>query len=85
MVDIVEGSFQIGVQDIFVLLLDRIEEGFDSIVTGASWSEPVGIGFKASFPFGLKGEFGKMLPCPLSHDGNAQRTLLGLSRLGAVM
>src|SRR6266566_1795226 len=36
-VDVIEGAFEIGVQDIFLLLLDRIEDRFDSIVTGASW------------------------------------------------
>ena len=34
MVDVVEGSFEIGIEDIFVLLLDRIEDGFDRIMTG---------------------------------------------------
>ena len=29
----IEGSFQIGIQDIFLLLLDRIEDGFDGIMT----------------------------------------------------
>jgi len=77
----IECSFEIGVQDIFLLLLDRIKDRFDSVVTGASWPEPVGIGFKASFPFGFEGEFGEMLPRPLTHDGNPQRTLLGFPRL----
>ena len=81
MVDVVEGPFEIGIEDMFLLLLDRIEDGFDSIMTGTSWLEPVGIGFKSGFPFWLEGEFGEMLPCPFFHDGNAQGTLLSLSRL----
>ena len=40
------------------------------------------IGFKVSFPFWFKGEFGKALPRPLNHDGNPQRALLGFPRLG---
>jgi hypothetical protein len=69
--DVIEGSFELGIEDIFLLLLGRIEDGFDSIMTGTSWSEPIGIGFKSGFPFWLKGEFGEMLPCSFFHDGNA--------------
>ena len=77
----IECSFEIGVQDIFCLLLNRVEDRFDRIVTGAPWPEPVGIGFKARFPFGFEGEFGQMLPRTLNHDGNPQGTLLAFPRL----
>ena len=79
--DVIVCAFEISVQHIFGLVLHRIEDGFERSETGASWSEPVGMGFKSGFPFGFAGEFGKVLPCPLDHDGNPPGTLLAFPRL----
>ena len=47
----------------------------DRIMTGASRSEAITVGFKARFPFGFEREFDQRLASSVSHSGNAQRPL----------
>lgn len=50
MVDVVEGSFYIGIEYKFGFVSDTEENRFDSIVTGAAWTKAIAIGFKNSLP-----------------------------------
>ncbi len=43
MADVVEAASNVGVEDIFVLVLDTAEYGLYRIMTGASWAEPVAV------------------------------------------
>ena len=80
MIDGVEAMFDIGIQGIFGLMANGREDRFDGIVTGASWSKAIAVGFKARFPFGFQGVFDQRLAGSFSDSGDAQSPLLGRAR-----
>ena len=51
MVDVVEAPAYVCINYIFGLRFDMVKYGFDSIMTGPSWSEPVAVRFEFGFPF----------------------------------
>ena len=53
MVDVIEATFNIRVQHIFVLFADITKDGGNRIMGTASWSEPIAVGFKHGFPLGF--------------------------------
>ncbi len=72
LINSIETFFDVCVQDILVLFGDGIENRLNRIVTGATWSEAIAVGFKARFPFGFKRQLDQRLAGSVGHGGNAQ-------------
>ena len=70
-VNVIETAFQVSIQDILGLVINDDVDGFDSIMTGASWAKAVAIGFKFALPFRFERKLYKSLLSSISHDGNA--------------
>ena len=82
MCDAVKARREIRVQHILGLIADRIENGFDRVVGGASWTEPVAVRLESSLPFGLQGKAHQGLSGAVAQGGNAERTLFRFAGLG---
>lgn len=61
MINPVETFGDVGIQDIFGFVTDKIENSLNSIVGTPSWSEPITIWFKVGFPFWFKSQFNQGL------------------------
>jgi hypothetical protein len=65
------------------LLDHRQVEGFDGIMTGTPWAEPIAVRFEARFPLRFQGEGCQRLSGSVQEDRNAQWTKLAwFSRFG---
>ena len=53
-IDLVETVFDVSLQHILRGVLDAEENGSDRIMGGTPRPEPIGVGFKLGFPFGLQ-------------------------------
>ena len=73
MINPVEAFFDVGISDVFVLLVHACMDRFDRIVTGTSWTEAVAIGLELRLPFRFQGEFDQGLASPFLHDGYPDR------------
>jgi len=73
--DAIEAFLDVGIQHIFGLKPDEVEDGFNRIMRRTAWSEPVGIGFKHGFPFRFEGEFDQCLHGAVAQRGDAQSKL----------
>src|SRR5260370_29649097 len=81
MIDVIEATFNIRIKHIFALIAYIVENRCNRIVSTASRSEPIAVGFKQGFPFGFEGLFGYCLTCPIEHHGYSERPLLSFSCL----
>src|SRR5216683_5232068 len=81
MVDVIEATFNIRVKHIFALIAYIVENRCNRIVSTASRSETIAVGFKQGFPLGFEGLVGYCLTCPIDHHGYAERPLLSFSWL----
>jgi hypothetical protein len=70
-VDVIETAFQVSIQDILGLVINDDVDGFDSIMTGASWAKAVAIGLEFALPCWFERKLYKSLLSSISHDGNA--------------
>src|SRR5919109_369491 len=82
MVDVVEATFNIGVQNIFALFVDIEKDGGHRIMGTAPRSETIAVGLKHGFPLGFESKLGYCLTCSVIHHGYAERPLLSFSWLG---
>ena len=80
--DVIEAAFNVSIQDIFVLAVNFLKDGFDSIMASSSRSESITIGFKFGLPFRLQGLLDQRLVGSVAYDGNAQRALFQLAWFG---
>ncbi|GHO50435.1 hypothetical protein KSX_85980 [Ktedonospora formicarum] len=70
MVDVIETALQVSIQDILGLVINDDVDGFDSIMTGASWAKAIAVGFEFALPFRFQCQFDKGLMSPINHDRN---------------
>ena len=82
MVDVVEASLDIGIEHKFGFVSDALKDSSDRVVTRASWSKAVAVGFKDRFPWGFYGEFRQGLPRAFHHGWNTQWPFSSLPGLG---
>src|SRR5260370_17819617 len=82
MIDVIEATFNIRIKHIFALIAYIVENRCNRIVSTASRSEPIAVGFKQGFPLRFEGWFGYCLTCPIEHNGYSERPLLTFSCLG---
>ena len=68
--DPVEAFFNVGIEDVFVLLVNARMDRFDRIVTRTSWTEAVAIRLELRLPFRFQGEFRQGLAGAIRDDGN---------------
>ena len=80
-IDALEALFDISLEHVLWGVLDAEKDGSDSIMGGASWPEPVGVGFKLGFPFRFQRQRDQGLPGSIPHGGNAKWTLFQLAGL----
>jgi len=78
MTDVIECSFDIGVQDILGLVSDDNKDRSDRIMTGTSRAKSVAVGFEFAFPCWLKRKLDEGLLRPCLHHGNTKRALFRL-------
>ncbi len=69
--DAVEAFFDVGIQDLFVLLVNTGIDGSNGIVTRAAWTEAGAVGLELRLPFRFQGKFRQGLAGAIRHDGNA--------------
>jgi hypothetical protein len=69
--DIVEATGYIRIQDIDGLESDRIKDGRNGIMAGASGPEAIAVGLKFRLPFWFQGQFDERLSCSVSDHWNA--------------
>src|SRR5689334_3803898 len=82
MADVIETARDIGIEHIFILVLDATLYCLNCIMTGTSWTKTIAIAFKLCFPFWFKSLFCKGLTGPVDHDGNSKRALFLFSWFG---
>ena len=80
--DVVEAALDVCVQDVFGLEACFKEDRFNSVMTSASRSKSIAIGFKFGLPLWFQCLLGERLIGPVTHDGNAKRTLFRFAGFG---
>ena len=78
MVDVIERTFDIGIQDILGLVSDGDKDSGDGIMTGTPRAKSVAVWLEIAFPFWLKRKFDEGLVRSCFHNGNTKRTLFHL-------
>ena len=68
--DPVEAFFNVGISDVFVLLVNTRMDRFDRIVTRTSWTEARAVGLELRLPFRFQGEFRQGLAGAIRYDRN---------------
>ena len=81
LIDTIEALRDISVQGGLGLLLNRDEDGPDSVVDGPSGSASIAVGFEPCFPLRFKDEFDEGLECPIVEGGNRKRAFVVFARL----
>ncbi len=79
MVDVIKAPFQIGVQDVFCLVVDLDIDGRDSILTAASRTQAIGIWLEFCLPYWFQSQFDASLMRSRFHDRNPSRTFFELA------
>src|SRR5439155_13041582 len=80
--DAVKARRDICVQHVLWLVAYRVEDGFDRVMGGASWSEPITVWLESSLPFGFQGKPHQRLAGAVRQGRNAKRSLFHFARLG---
>ena len=75
MIDVIEASFDVGIQHLFALEADHHADGFDGIMGPASWSKPVAVGFELGFPLRFQREFDQGLTRSIKQGRHHHSTL----------
>jgi hypothetical protein len=78
--DVVEATTDIRIKNVYILAVDRLVDGFDSIMTGASWSESVTVWLEFCLPFRFQTQFYQCLVCSVGDDGDTEGPSFRLSR-----
>jgi hypothetical protein len=81
-IDPLKAFFDVGIQDVFVLLVNAGMKGFNRLVTRASGPEAVAGGLELRLPLRVQGEFRQGLAGAIRPDGNSYRSFLRRARLG---
>src|SRR3990172_3731470 len=74
-VNAVEAFRNVAIQHKLPFVTNAYENGFDCIVTGAPWPEPVTVRFKDRFPFGFQGKLQERLFRSVLHGRDTQGPL----------
>jgi len=80
MVDGVEASLNVRIQDIFLLSAAPKEACFDGIVAGSSRTKPVAVWLETRFPLRFECEFMERLVSPIEYGRDATRSFLVFPR-----
>src|SRR5260370_36280653 len=81
MIDVIEATFNIRIKHIFALIAYIVENRCNRIVSTASRSEPIAVGFKQGCPLAVEVLFGYCLTCPIEHHAYSERPLLSFAWL----
>jgi hypothetical protein len=68
--DSVEAFGEVGVEGVFGLETDEVEDGFDGVVWRTTWAKAVGVGLEPGFPFWFQCQLDQGLKRPIEHRRN---------------
>lgn len=82
MIDVVEAIGNVGVEHIFGLFANDIENGCNRIMNRPTWAKTIAIRFKPCLPFGFQSQFCQALMGAIQHGWDSKWPLLSFSWFG---